>query len=102
METPVVRLRYLRPLAPTIDVRQYPLEADWVEATKNALKSLVLPAMVESDIAGCDGTFYELAFDAGFVQARYIWWEEPPAGWLPLHLWLQQTLEALEALAIGR
>lgn len=95
-ETPIVRLRYPHPLLPTIEVQQYPLEVDWVEATQAALKSLVINVMVESDTIGLDGTSYEVAFDNGTVQARYYWWHEPPDGWRTLNLWFHQTLEALE------
>jgi hypothetical protein len=101
LATPIVRLRYPRPLVLSIEVGQLPLEAEWVEATLIALKSLTIPAMVELEAFGCDGTFYEVAFDAGFVQARYGWWEEPPLGWRPLNLWLQQTLEALEQMTVS-
>ena len=96
LDTPVVRLRYSRPLAPTIEVRQWPLEIGWVEATRAKLKNLLIPAMVESGVIGCDGTCYEVVFDAGFEKARYHWWEEPPPGWSPLNQWLQETLQALE------
>jgi len=100
LETPVVRLRHPHPLVPTIEVRQLPLEADWVEATQKALSSLVIPAMVKPEVIGLDGTSYEIAFDALFVQARYGWWEEPPSGWRPLNQWLQQMLAALEQLTV--
>jgi hypothetical protein len=99
LETPLVRLRYPRPLLPTIEVQQWPLETEWVKTAKAALQSLVIPAMVEPKVFGCDGTSYEVAFDAGFAQARYRWWEEPPAGWQALNLWLHQTLELLQQLA---
>jgi len=100
LDTPMVRLRPPAPFVPTIEVRQLPLDADWVEATQNALTSLVIPAMVKPEVIGLDGTFYEVAFDALFVQARYRWWEEPPSGWRPLNQWLHQTLEVLERLTV--
>jgi hypothetical protein len=101
LQTPVVRLRYPYPLAPTIKVRQLPLEAEWVEATQKALSRTVIPAIVKPEVFGLDGTSYEVAFDAGFVRARYVWWEEAPSGWRPLNEWLQQTLEALEQLTVS-
>jgi hypothetical protein len=100
LQTPVVRLRHPSPLVPTIEVRQLPLDADWVEATQNDLSSLVIPAMVKPEVIGVDGTSYEVAFNALFVLARYRWWEEPPSGWRPLNEWLHQTLETLERLAV--
>ncbi len=95
-ETPTIRLRYPRPLLPTIEFHQYPIEADWVEATLVALKSLVINVMVDFETIGLDGTRYEVAFDNNMVQARYNWWHEPPDCWQNLNIWFHQTLDVLE------
>lgn len=96
LRTPVVRLQYPRPLAPTISVLHLPLDTERTEAAVRSLKSLVIPAMIERATIGLDGTSYELAFDTGYTRARYGWWHEPPEGWRPLHAWFQETLEFLE------
>jgi len=99
LESPVVRLRHPRPLVPTIEARRWSLETAWVDARRKELTAFTIPAIVDSRGIGLDGTSYEVAFDAGLAQARYRWWHEPPSEWRALHLWLQQTLEALEKVA---
>ncbi|MBC7529769.1 MAG: hypothetical protein H7308_19750 [Chthonomonadaceae bacterium] len=98
LETPIVRLRHPRPLFPTIEVEQFPLQSEWAEIAIASLKSLSISAMPDSKIIGLDGTFYELAFDAGFFSARYRWWSVPPFRWRPLDDWFQETLSSLEKL----
>ena len=96
LETPVVRLRHPRPLTPTIEVRHITVNAAWIKSVVAALEEISIPALVQLDFAGCDGTSYEVAFDALFVSARYGWWEEPPAGWRLLDKWARRVVQELE------
>jgi hypothetical protein len=98
---PVARRYQPRQFEPTIRVQQVSLDTNWTETKLTELKSLSIPVLVDLDMIGCDGTFYEFSFDALFVKAHYGWWEEPPAGWEPLNRWLRATLEALEAMTVA-
>ena len=98
LETPIVRLRHPRPLFPTIEVQQFPLQNEWAETALAALKSLSISATAEERGVGLDGVCYEIAFNVIGTSARYGWWCEPPVGWRPLNDWLQKVLASLEKL----
>jgi len=98
LETPIVRLRHPRPLFPTIEIEQFPLQNEWAETAISSLKSLSISAMAEERGVGLDGVSYEVAFDIIGTSVRYGWWWEPPFGWRPLHNWLHEVLASLEKL----
>ena len=96
LASPVERLKHPRPLLPTLEKERMTLANAFVAAVLDDLKSIVAPVFVTSDIVGVDGTSYELAFNEGYVRARYHWWDEPPRPWQVLGQFVQGTLETLE------
>jgi hypothetical protein len=98
---PVQRLQYPRELTPTIETCQLELEDAFAETAYERLKAMHAPVLLEVESVGCDGVFYELAFDLGFVRAQYGWWWKPPEPWHPLSDFVTQMLQDLDSRLRG-
>ena len=70
-----------------------------VDSFLDRLRSITLPAFVDLQFTGCDGTSYEFCFDHAFLSARYHWWETPLDEWKPLSEAVNEILEYLESKA---
>jgi hypothetical protein len=82
--TPVERLRHPFPLSPTIKSEMLILKDIFPGRIIQKLRSVQIPAWVESKAIGLDGTMYELLLGEGYLEVRYSWWECPPTEWKPL------------------
>ncbi len=96
--SPVERLRYPRPMRPTIEVTRITIDGDWLQSRIETLRALSIAAMPLHDTIGLDGVTYELHFNAGFFHGRYEWFVHPSGGWEPLGEWMDETLEGLELM----
>ena len=83
---------------PTLERKQFPLESQFAEFSLDKLRQITVPAFVESNQIGLDGIAYELAFESGFVSARYHWRFKPPPEWKSLGQFVAEMLEALERI----
>jgi hypothetical protein len=101
-----IKRKYLPPLEPSIEVRSVPLPAEWCEAMLAKLQEIHIPIYNDGRIRDesgqewlrLDGTGYELAFEPGYISARFNWSEEPPAQWQPLHDFVQEVLKKVDGL----
>lgn len=97
-QNPLERLKHPRTLDPTIETHRTELKANFVTEARSRLSRIALPAYAETEIAGCDGTGYELAFGDAFLGARFFWWETPPGPFKALAEESRRILRDLEAL----
>jgi|SRR5215468_6216292 len=99
---PVERLRHgvsVR-LQPTIEEADANVAREQLAALLFRATTLAVPPHIPDSGVGLDGTTYELVFGRLFVQARFQWWCDAPAGWEPLAALLQE-IERLVENAIG-
>ena len=94
--SPVERL-LLREILPTYETNQVRLEQALAESVISKFTSVQIPAMLEDPKRiGIDGTLYEVAFGSSMVNARYGWWQAPPAEWQELAEATHETIQIFE------
>ena len=95
-ESPVVRLRYPRPLHPTVEAdAERPLSSTGPLLAR-ILDARVSPCVLDSPL-GVDGVSYEVAFGDSSTRSTFRWWVTPPVGWEPF----EQLVTDLETLFDG-
>lgn len=94
---PVERLKYPRPLKPSIETNVNALRPEFVQSILEQLKAVQIPAWPSASRIGLDGTMYELIVGGGFLSVHYRWWEQPPIEWQPLADISQAIVDQIEA-----
>lgn len=93
--TPVEKLKYLNRLSPTIEFHRFELEKHFAETIIDQFKSISVPAFIESQHFGLDGTSYEVNIGSHWATLQFHWWESPPKVWQQIG---DITFAALEKL----
>ncbi|MBO9880719.1 hypothetical protein [Xanthomonas sp. D-109] len=68
-----------------------------VAQTITSFETLVLPMFRKPQGVGIDGTGYGVIFGNLWQGTNVNWWGENPAGWSPLAILFQQTIELLDS-----
>ncbi len=84
--------------APTIDVRDRPIDSTEFDHRMEALKSISFPAFSATDI-GIDGEYFGVAIPNHGASIK--WWCEGPNTWRDLTAWASQTREWLTDIALS-
>jgi hypothetical protein len=83
-DSPVTRLKYERPIRPTIESLSIEIPLDTVVSLLEGIARAHVPPRLSEDRMGTDGTSYEVAFGRFFANSLFAWWQSPPKGWEPL------------------
>jgi hypothetical protein len=95
---PINRLRYPKPVTPTIERTGYAVADDLAAGWISRFAGLTLPALIQTGFVGCDGTAFEFSWGDSFLGARFHWWEQAPAPWTSLGQTFHEVLREFEAL----
>ena len=68
-------------ITPTIKYRSHSIEKSYSELIVKELSSISIPFNTKSNIAGCDGTDYELELGSYWANIKIKWWEDGPEQW---------------------
>jgi hypothetical protein len=96
----VERLKYGQDISPTIENHSFELSDLVVQKYCERLRTVSIPFFVDEPRAvGCDGTWYEFAFDALRVGGSLRWWESSSPEWQSFTTIITEILAELEGLS---
>jgi hypothetical protein len=83
---------------PTIATSENAVLEDFLMATANELRDLIVPVYSGAGPMVLDGTGFEMTVGNSFAVAAYHWTESPPDSWLVLDRWATQWIRKLRSM----
>jgi hypothetical protein len=81
-------------MSPTIEEKHKRVDDAFLSTAIADLAAVQIPAAVNCDLLGTDGSFYHVRTDQFWVASGFKWWSKGPPEWRPLALWFARTWQS--------